>query len=177
MSYLPGETIILKLRRHPIAFFFDIFFYLILLAVPPVAGFFLSQRDYQFPSDELSAAALVLGLSIYYLYILLFIFYSFFDYFLDEWIVTDQHILNIEQRGLFYRSIAKEELHRVQDITVVTKGLFPTLFNYGDILVQTAAEKEQFIFHQIPDPQSVVEIISKLLQKNKSEEESPDLIT
>jgi hypothetical protein len=42
-----------------------------------------------------------LGVSIFFLYGLLFLFQLFLDYWLDVFILTDKRILDIEQKGLF----------------------------------------------------------------------------
>ena len=85
-------------------------------------------------------------------------FYGFLmwiDYWLDVWIVTDQRVVNIEQKGLFSRHVSELHFHTVQDITSKVQGVIPTLLNYGDVEVQTAAEKTRFLFRHVPDPYAI----------------------
>ncbi len=85
-------------------------------------------------------------------------FYGFLmwiDYWLDVWIVTDQRVVNIEQKGLFSRHVSELHFHTVQDVTSKVQGLIPTLLNYGDVEVQTAAEKTRFLFRRVPDPYAI----------------------
>jgi len=102
--------------------------------------------------------------SLYYLYILLFFFNAFLDYYLDVWIVTTKRIINIEQKGLFNRVIAEHELDKIQDVTGEQKGFFATIFSFGDVLVQTAGEVPMFIFRQVDNPFEVAKTINHLLK-------------
>ncbi|MEK7203085.1 MAG: PH domain-containing protein, partial [Patescibacteria group bacterium] len=64
----------------------------------------------------------------------------------------------------------------VQDITSEMKGIFGTFFNFGDVYIQTAGEKERFIFRQIPNPNEVVRKISNLAElKRKYEKVKEEL--
>jgi uncharacterized membrane protein YdbT with pleckstrin-like domain len=93
------------------------------------------------------------------------------DYYFDVWIVTDRRIVNIEQKALFSRCTSELELEKIQDITTNVHGVLPTFLNYGDLLVQTAAEQEKFLFHNISDPYSVKDLIMSLQKKQEREEE------
>lgn len=94
----------------------------------------------------------ILFISTFYLFIWLFGLTTFLDYFLDVWIVTDRRIIDIEQKALFSRTTAELELRRVQDVTAEVEGFAATFLDYGNVYIQTAAEKERFIFKQIPHP-------------------------
>jgi len=64
------------------------------------------------------------------------------------------------------------ELENIQDITTDVHGVIPTFLNYGNLFVQTAAEKERFIFRNIPDPYSVKDLIMNLQNKVERAEEN-----
>lgn len=163
--FLPDEHVIIKLRSHPIVLFGQIFVYLVLIIIPLIVKVFLDLTDYPLHVEEPFPTILLFGGALYYLYLLLFIFYTFFNYYLDIWIVTDKHIIDIEQRSLFNRSIAKQELFRIQDIKSEIKGVIPTLLNYGNVHIQTAGEVPYFIFNKIPDPNRIVNTILKLVEE------------
>ncbi|MFA7253223.1 MAG: PH domain-containing protein [Patescibacteria group bacterium] len=100
--------------------------------------------------------------SIYFLVILGIEFYGFIDFYLDVDIVTDRRIVDITQGGLFKRSIAELHLREVQDVHAKVHGFFPTMLNYGDVVIQTAGERANFIFSSVPDPYSVAKRIIDL---------------
>ncbi len=94
--------------------------------------------------------------------ILLLWFFGFviwIDYWLDVWVVTDQRVINIEQRGLFSRHVSELHFHTVQDVTTQVHGFIPTLLNFGDVEVQTASERTRFLFRRVPDPYSIKAMI------------------
>ena len=159
-----GERIILVLRRHPFVFVLTTVFFLFLALLP--AGVRLLVPTGVFPLVEGTSweGLLVLALSTYYLFFWLFFAYAWVDYYLDLWIITDERIVNIEQLGLFNRVISEQSLLRVQDVTSEVKGIFPTFLDYGHVFVQTAGEKERFVFAQVPSPDLVKKVV---LQANE----------
>jgi uncharacterized membrane protein YdbT with pleckstrin-like domain len=110
---------------------------------------------------------LALGVSIYYLSIWLFFFTSFADYYLDLWTVTNDRIVSIDQQGLFARTISELDLYKIQDVTSETKGFFPSIFNYGNVYIQTAAEKERFLFKQVPNPNEIRQKVIELMEEDR----------
>jgi hypothetical protein len=50
-------------------------------------------------------------------------------------------------------------LNRVQDITVITKGIMYSLLNIGNINVQSAGASERFHIRGIPRPTQLRDII------------------
>jgi uncharacterized membrane protein YdbT with pleckstrin-like domain len=114
---------------------------------------------------------LLFGESLATLFVWNFFFILWLDYYLDAWIVTNERIINIEQRGFFNREISELKLTKIQDVTSEIIGVIPTLLDYGNIYVQTAGEKERFAFCQIPHPNRVKNIIVQLQEKEEKEEE------
>ncbi len=100
---------------------------------------------------------------------LLFVwFYGFLiwiDYYLDVWIITNERIVNIEQKGLFLREASDLEFSKIQDVTTDVIGLIPTVLNYGDVYIQTAGETERFRFRQVPDPYAIKSLIMEQYRK------------
>lgn len=101
-------------------------------------------------------------------------FIIWIDYYFDVWIVTNERIVNIEQKGLFSRGVSELELENIQDITVEVKGIIPTFLNYGNLYVQTAAEKERFVFRNVPDPYAIKDLVMNL-QKSYEKKEARNL--
>ena len=44
-------------------------------------------------------------------------------------------------------------------------GFFPTLLDFGDVMVQTAGEQEHFHFRNVPNPEAYKEEIMLLVKK------------
>lgn len=116
----------------------------------------------------ISYPLIIILASAYYLFIWLFFFFSFIDYYLDIWLITNERIIDVQQQGFFSRIISEQRLYRVQDVTSEVHGTAPTIFRYGEVYIQTAGTKQRFLFHQVPHPERVRDIIIKLAEKNKA---------
>lgn len=115
--------------------------------------------------DSFSAVAInitILGSSAYLLFIIGLLLYGFIDYYLDVYIVTNERIVDIAQDGFFRRSISELYLREVQDVSATVKGIFPTTMHYGDITIQTAGERPNFVFKNVPNPYKISKIIVDL---------------
>jgi len=166
---LPHERVIKVIRKDVFLMFVKLLF-LFLMIVLPVGFFMLFIKPNEFLMNWNGAYPLiVLMTSAYYLFLWLFAFFTFIDYYLDVWIITNERIIDIEQRGFFSRVIAEHKLFRIQDVTSEVHGVFPTLIGYGDIFVQTAGTKQRFHFDDIPNPGIVRNMIIKLVQKKKKD--------
>ncbi|MFA6215458.1 MAG: PH domain-containing protein [Patescibacteria group bacterium] len=161
------EKIIILIRRHYFIILIKFLVWIILAILPFLFYLMMSNVLKGFLPAELFYPIVTLFASIYYLYIWLFAFYSFVDYYLDSWIVTTRRIIDIEQKGLFNQTISEQQLYRIQDVTSEIKGFFATFLNYGNVYVQTAGELERFIFKQVPNPGLVAKKISELAEENK----------
>ena len=139
---------------------------MMLLAAPPAVAWLVlkllpSLWDRLF-NGALTEALVMLAVSLYFLAIWLFFWNAWVDYYLDVWLVTNERIVSLEQRGLFNRTVAELRLSRVQDVAAQTKGLASTVFNFGEVRVQTAGEESNFVFHQVPHPYEVAEKAMRL---------------
>ena len=159
---IPGETVQLFLRRHWIDLIRIFIFTLFMLLVP--VGIMIGLRFMQ-PSlleDPFWGAMISIIASAYLLIVFIITITEFTDYWLDVWVVTSERIINSEQQGLFNRAVSELHLDQIQDITSETKGLLATFLTYGDVYVQTAAEKVRFHFKNIDNPDVVKQTIGAL---------------
>ena len=163
----PDEKIILIQRRHKIVLLLKIIF-IIIWGGGSLLFFVITTRIFadflwNYPYHYL----LWLGIIVYLLFIWLYFLLVWTDYYLDVWIVTDKRIINIELKSLFARTVSEQKLYRIQDVTSELKGFFSTILDFGTVYVQTAGEKERFIFKQIPNPYGVARKILKIVEQNK----------
>ncbi len=166
----PGENVECCLRRHPIVFLGPLFVFLILATVPLFAKWTLFSDKMPALSHPLAQTGLILLIATYYLGIWVFFFSQFTDYYLDINIVTNDRIIDINQKGLFGRSISELDLTRVQDVHSEVKGIIPTMLGYGTVVVQTAANEENFIFDQVPNPGKIRQRILELAALDRKRE-------
>lgn len=165
-----NEKIILFLRRHWFIFFMRILLILISITGLVAIYVFFNTVNSNF-RESTYYNFLLFGESLATLFIWNFFFILWLDYYLDAWIVTNERIINIEQRGFFSRNISELKLVKIQDVTSEIIGVVPTLLDYGNIYVQTAAETERFTFYQIPNPNYVKNVIVQLQEKEQKSDE------
>lgn len=165
---LKGEEVIKVVRRDVFVLFKKILLFALLILLPAILFYFMVTSIYPNAlGGEISGPLLILGVSAYYLFIWLFFFFSFIDYYLDVWIITSDRIIDIQQRGFFSRTISEQRLYRVQDVTSEVHGFLPTIFKYGDVHIQTAGAKQRFLFHEVSDPEEIRRMIIKLSERSK----------
>jgi hypothetical protein len=87
------------------------------------------------------------------------IFLIITQYYLTYWVITNKRIIEARFVGLFNVQYSSIELDKIQDMRAQIKGFLSAIFHFGDLIVQTAAEKGEFIMDQIEDPEIVKQII------------------
>ena len=120
--------------------------------------------------DELPPVFLAFLLNTFLLFLWLYVFLIWIDYYFDIWIITSERIVNIEQKSLFSREVSELQFARIQDVTSIVDGFIPTMLNFGDVYVQTAAEETRFVFRQIPDPYTIKDMVMQLSRSSTPEE-------
>ncbi|TSD02030.1 MAG: hypothetical protein Athens071425_184 [Parcubacteria group bacterium Athens0714_25] len=159
------EQIITVVRRHWfnilqqfLLFFVMIFILVFALMIAPsfLGDFALSNFSNIFIFAESTIA----------MFVWLFMFFVWIDYYFDVWIITDKRIVNIEQKGLFSRSVGELEFSKIQDVSTEVRGVIPTILNYGEVHIQTAGATERFVFHKVPDPYHIKGLVMDLQKRH-----------
>ncbi len=157
-----GEEVKLILRKHLIVLLPHLI-YISLMFLLPIA-FYIFFVPAVFPAFLIAPyeRLFVLLLLIYYGFIWITAFMVWVDYYLDIWIITNERLLDIEQIGFFNRVVSELDLKRIQDITSRVYGVLPTMFGFGNIKIQTAAEERRFELKTIPHPVTTRRKITEL---------------
>lgn len=161
------EKIEFLLRRHPLTFVPIVVLFLVLMAVPAVIYFLIDNLFPNLWQGQLLFPLGTLAASVYYLSVYLFFYAHFIDFYLDIWIVTNDRVVDIEQHGLFARTISEMDLYRIQDVTVEVKGFFPTLLKYGHLKVKAASPNVSIFFQNIPRPNALRQAILHLSDEDR----------
>jgi hypothetical protein len=88
-------------------------------------------------------------------------FLNWYRYNNDIWVITNQRLVDSTKTNPFSLKTSTADLVNVQDMTVERSGIFRTMFNYGDIVCQTAADIQEFRMTSIPRPQEVQLLVDK----------------
>ena len=164
-----GENVIKVLHRNWF-YLLTQFLILILMAIVLFAGFFFLPLLFPELMEGEMRSLFLFGEITFILAVWLYGFLVWIDYYFDIWIITDERIINIEQKGLFMRQISEADYTKIQDVTAQIEGFLPTVINYGDVYIQTAAEKERFVFRTISRPYQIEDLLMQLARKKKAKQ-------
>ena len=76
--------------------------------------------------------------------------------------MTNERVVDVDFYNLIDKRVSEASLSKIQDVSYTTAGVFGTLFNYGDVFIQTAAEVSEFKFDLVPFPEKVVQVLGDL---------------
>jgi hypothetical protein len=167
----PDEKVLLFLKRHWITPLEIVFYMTMLYAIPIVIAYAFFDRVTSYLEHPVFGPIILMVASVYAMGVWLFGFLEFTDYSLDIWIVTNERIINIEQKGLFTRVAAELHLSAIQDVTSTVHGMLHTFLDYGNVHVQTAGERTRFVFKDIPRPERIKEAIVRFVNEDKKHHE------
>lgn len=160
-----GEEVILLLRRHWYTLVAPIGFLIFACILPLLAVVVFGNYIMAYNLVSLALLATV----IFWLAIWFIIFYMITMYSLDTWIVTTKRVVDSTQHGFFSRKVSELSLSSIQDISIYTTGMIPTMMDFGYLEIQTAGAENKFLFQQIPHPQKVKDAIVKAVANYKTE--------
>ena len=98
-----------------------------------------------------------------------YILESFLTWFFNVYIVTDERIIDIDFYNLIYKEVSDANIDKIQDVTYKMGGVIRTLFNYGDVLIQTASEVPNFDFLAVPKPDMIARVLQDLRMEEQQE--------
>lgn len=93
------------------------------------------------------------------MFLILGLFMLWTIYYLNVQIITNKRIVDIWQKGIFSQRISELTLPNIEDVTSEVKGFWATVLGYGNVEIQTAGEKENFIFQSVPEPREIEKLI------------------
>lgn len=122
----PGEEVLYVFRRHIIAMRKG--FYLLLIpfaisAIPPLIW------QTNLALFLLPAGGLLLGLTLF--------FYHFMMWYFTTYLVTNQRIRQVTQKGFFGKDVVELRLSKIQNISYNIPGFSGEVFGFGTIVIQT----------------------------------------
>jgi len=154
-----NEVVVLVVRAHPltqIGWLINSLFILIFLIA---LDYFFSM--YLTPFQSLFAFVFSIMIVAGY------VWFNILSWFFNVGIVTNERVIDIDFHSVIYKEITDARLDKIQDITEKAGGFSESLFDYGNLLIQTAGGEQNIVFDDIPHPAEVVKIIHSLTEKNK----------
>jgi len=160
------EKILLFLRRRILTNFPWIARAGIMAAVPFIIV--IVSAIFNLPLDFLPSRYISFILLFYYAIIILYLYINFLTWFYTVDMVTPTRIIDVDFKGILVKHIAETKLQQVEDVSYMQVGVLRSIFNYGNVSVQTAGTIENFEFTAVPDPDRVVSIIEALIKGDQN---------
>ena len=153
-----NEEVLLLIRRHPITNLpWALAFVLMIFALPAV-------RHFQWLAPLPSNFQMVVAFA--WLSLALAIFWGgFLSWFFNVNIVSSKRVVDIDFYNLIYREVTDAEVEKIQDVTHKMGGIFGLIFNYGDVVIQTAGTKPEIEFLKVPRPAQIAAVLRQIREE------------
>lgn len=90
--------------------------------------------------------------------------YSYILWYFSIYIVTDQRIRQISQKGFFKKTVVDLGLDRIQSISYGVPGIIAGIFGYGTILIQTGVG--DLVISQVSKPAKIYDKLQNITKGN-----------
>ena len=156
----PNEKILLLLRAHPITNIPWVFLAIVVFIFPftfPSLALFLG-----FNLNLIPQTFLLIFLIINYLLSLLIAYEGFLYWYFNVDLITDEKVVDIDFEHLLYKGVDLAPLSKIEEADSVTAGIIGTIFNFGNVSIQTAGAKVAIEMKNIPQSATVADLILDL---------------
>lgn len=165
-----GEEVIKIIRQYAYCYTVSMVITIVLIVTPFFLLFLLFRQGWW-------------GVLIFFVLLLSGVFYGIrklFVWSFDGFLITNQRIVDFDQKGFFDRRVSETTYEKIQDISFRKKGFWQTLLNYGTVVVQTASAQVNLELKNISGPEKVqsllVELTKKVTAQDKKDLTAKELI-
>ncbi len=156
---MDDEEVLLVFRKHPIVMRVGLILASLGLLVGPLYTLILTYvRPNSLPSMGFFFASL--GVSLV-LAVLLFL-PSWINWYYSVFIVTNQRLIQITQKGLFHRSVVDLGLSQIQIVNYEIAGFQATMLGFGTIMMQTYLG--DLVIHDVHHPAKIQKKLLSILR-------------
>jgi membrane protein YdbS with pleckstrin-like domain len=163
IKFKPDEKIIIKAHQYGLTLWWAWFLVVVMLAVPFFFMFWLFNHGWW-------------GQLLFFLPVIFAIFFFFKTLYIwqrNAFIVTTHRIIDIDRRVLFDKVLTIVTYDQVEDVSGRIRGVFGTIFGYGEVVVGTGGGKVQLTAVKIKNPidlqDQINELRDKLLKRSAQE--------
>jgi hypothetical protein len=115
---------------------------------------------------------------LWYLLVTAVVLGGFLRWYFDVFVVTDERIIDIDFNNLIYKNITSTKIDNIEDVTYNVSGAIQSLFNFGQVLIQTAGTGVSMApenatptmeIWDTPQPALVAKLINELIVEEEQE--------
>lgn len=145
------EELLFVFRKHPIVMRKGLIISSVLILLGTIPSFIKPEYSYLF-------GGLVVGLVLSLIAFIPF----WISWYYSIFIVTDQRLIQITQKGLWSRSVVDIGLNQIQMVNYEVSGIQETVFGFGTIMMQTFVG--DLIIHDIHKPEHIQKKLIRILR-------------
>lgn len=153
------ECVVLLVRRSLVTYWPQYLLILLFLVAPFIFGILLSAWEGE------GVGAIGLSATIFFWLLAITVAVdTFLKWFYSVNIVTDQRIIDVDFNNVLYHRYSDTQLENIQDVTHAVAGFLGSIFDFGNVYIQTAGTNPEFVFENVPKPRIVQDTIQDLLE-------------
>lgn len=152
------EKVLLLLRAHLITNLPWIFWAVVLFNLPLFLPTIINALGFADLLDLPDNFRLAFSL-VNYLLVLVVVFEGFLHWYFNVYLVTSKRIIDMSFASLLSKNIDMAPIENVEEANSTTAGLLGTIFNFGDVAIQTAGAKVAIDMKSVPNPSTVADFI------------------
>lgn len=156
------EKILLLLRRHIVTNISWVLTAVAMLLAPMLISQLSMPID--LPSRFVTATVV-----LWYLLTSAVVLEGFLSWYYNVFIITDERVIDVDFKNLIYKNVSAAKIDNIEDVTVQMGGAIRNVLNFGTVLIQTAGERVQFEFEDVPNPQEVSKFLNELILEEEQE--------
>lgn len=88
-------------------------------------------------------------------------------------VVTPERIIDMDQKGLFDRTVSPVPFQNIQGVAFRMKGLFQTIFKYGTVIIETTQGDVKIEVRKVRHPHVLEQLIDELRLRAQEQQEQP----
>jgi len=149
---LEDEEVLYVFKKHPIVMRKGLILGLLALVIGVIPSLF--KPEYSYLYGGLLAGA-ILGLIVF--------LPSWIGWYFSVYIITDQRLLQIRQKGFWTRSVVDMNLNQIQMVNYEVSGIQETMLGFGTIMMQTFVG--DLVIHDVHHPEKTQKKILGILRE------------
>lgn len=154
------EDVLFVFRKHPLIMRKGVIIGMCFMLIGPVYTLILT---YARPDSSPSMTFFFMSLLVSMACGMLVVFPYWISWYYSLFIVTNQRLIQITQKGLFHRSVVDLGLQQIQMVNYQIAGLQQTLLGFGTIMMQTYVG--DLVIHDIHKPAKIQKKLLNILRQ------------
>lgn len=95
-------------------------------------------------------------------------------WFWNAFLVTNQRVVDVDQRGFFSRTVSEATYDKIQDVSFAVHGIWGTLLGFGKVDLQTAGQSANLELPNVENPKDTHHLITEAMSAARGTAAKPN---